>query len=142
MSKDPAIDFDELVIQASELLRERGNPRRHRVACALKCGSGRVYLGIHVYSRRVNVCAEMVALGQAIARGETEILASVAVMKSENQNTIVPVSPCGMCRELLTYYSEDCRVLVVDGDETTDVAAKELLPMPWRFPDGDPEPPR
>lgn len=80
----------------------------------------------------------MVALGQAIAEGETEILASVAVMRSERRDDIVPVSPCGLCRELLTYYSEDCRVLVVDGDETTELAAKELLPMPWRFPDGDP----
>lgn len=142
MSEVAAIDFDELVARASELLRERGNPKRHRVACALKCGSGRVYLGIHVFSRRVNVCAEMVALGQAIAEGENEIVASVAVMKSENQDAIVPVSPCGMCRELLTYYSEDCRVLVVDGNDTTDVAAKELLPMPWRFPDGDPDPTR
>lgn len=142
MSEGTAADFDKLVTLASELLRERGDPTRHRVACALECGSGRIYRGIHVFSRRVSVCAEMVALGRAIVEGETEIRASVAVMRSESRNRIVPVSPCGLCRELLAYYSEDCRVLVVDGGETKVVTVKELLPMPWRFPDGDPGPSR
>ena len=134
------VDFDKLVTVASELLRERGDPNRHRVACAIEGGSGRIYRGLHVFSRRLSVCAEMVALGQALAEGETEIRASVAVMKSESRNEIVPVSPCGLCRELLSYYSEACRVLVPDGDATKEVTMDELLPMPWRFPDGDPAP--
>lgn len=129
------IRFPELVVKASELLQERGHPQRHRVACALQTGSGRIFLGIHVFSRRLSVCAEMVALGQALVEGETELRACVAVMKSEKRGECVPVAPCGLCRELLGYYSSDCQILVPDGSDTTIVTVEELLPMPWRFPD-------
>lgn len=135
---EAAIDFDELVTTASELWEERGHPQRHRVACALQAGSGRVYRGLHVFSRRLSVCAEMVALGQALIEGETEIRASVAVMWSEKRQQCVPVSPCGLCRELLSYYSEDCQVMVPQGETAVVLSMSELLPMAWRFPDGDP----
>ena len=62
------------------------------------------------------VCAEAVALGQAITdAGETGIETIVAVRHpppEEKDRTIAVVSPCGACRELIWDYDRNARVIV------------------------------
>ena len=62
------------------------------------------------------VCAEAVALGQAVTEiGETGIETIVAVRHpapDEKDQTIAVVSPCGACRELIWDYDRNARVIV------------------------------
>ncbi len=62
------------------------------------------------------VCAEAVALGQAITNaGETGIEMIVAVRHpppEEKDRPIAVVSPCGACRELIWDYDRNARVIV------------------------------
>lgn len=58
---------------------------------------------------RIAVCAEAVAIGMAAAAGDTDIDTIVTV---DRHGHIVP--PCGMYRELISDYSADCRVILVE----------------------------
>jgi cytidine deaminase len=121
----------ELVGAALELLRERAEPGRHEVAAALRTKSGAVHRGLHVESSigRASICAEGVAIGAAAAAGDTEIDAIVAVLDTGDDWRVV--TPCGLCRELISDYAPEATV--IDYDATRDepvrpVPVVELLP--------------
>lgn len=131
----------ELVAAALELLRERAVPGRHEVAAALRTKSGAVHRGLHVESSigRASICAEGVAIGAAAAAGDTEIEAIVAVLDSGDGWRVV--TPCGLCRELISDYSP--AAVVIDYDASREEPVKpvpvmELLPGKttrlWRDP--------
>jgi cytidine deaminase len=81
---------------------------------------------------RVDVCAEAVALGMAIAAGEKGLDTIVAVQRG-NRNSRSPrgriVPPCGVCREMLNDYAPHLTVLLA-GPKGSLVRrqAEELLP--------------
>ena len=143
MGLDLGSDLDsdsdlELLEAARALARERFVPDWHSVAAALRTSSGRVFTAIHLDANvgRVAVCAEAIALGMAVAAGERELESIVAVRHpkpDEADQTIRVVSPCGMCREMLTDYSPDVVVLLPDGlDGIARATAAELLPVKYR----------
>ena len=78
------------------------------------------------------VCAEAVALGQAItSAGETGIEMIVAVRHpapDEKNRPIAVVSPCGACRELIWDYDRNARVIVPGGNGPETVGIGELIP--------------
>jgi cytidine deaminase len=78
------------------------------------------------------VCAEAVALGQAVTEiGETGIETIVAVRHPEpadKDQTIVVVSPCGSCRELIWDYDRNARVIVPSANGPAIAPISELLP--------------
>ena len=78
------------------------------------------------------VCAEAVALGQAITdAGETGIDTIVAVRHpppDETDRPIAVVSPCGACRELIWDYDRNARVIVPGASGPETVGIGELLP--------------
>jgi cytidine deaminase len=46
-----------------------------------------------------------------------------------------PVAPCGLCRQVLTEFSPDCRVLMANTAGRIRLATlKELLPLAFRWP--------
>lgn len=99
----------------------------HTVGAAVRCRNGKVYTGVNVYSIH-GACAEQVAIGAAITAGEREFEAIVAV-EGEKGDRILP--PCGNCRQMLSDYAPDCRVIVMADGEIRKVAAKELLPFAY-----------
>ena len=122
----------ELVAAALELLRERAEVGRHEVAAALRTKSGAVHTGLHVESSvgRASICAEGVAIGNAAADGDTEIETIVAVLDTGEGGWRV-VTPCGLCRELISDYAPEA--IVIDYDAARDEPVKpvpvmELLP--------------
>lgn len=118
---------------ARELLLRAHHPQLHQVAAAVRTASGGIYLGLHMGSRRINVCAESSALANAQMAGDTDIVAMVAVCKNDDGRVVV-TNPCGVCRELMGTYCQDADV-VVDVRGTALVArASDLLPLPWMFP--------
>jgi cytidine deaminase len=124
----------ELVEAASEAIRQRYRHDWQEVGAALRLRTGRIFTGVNLdaYLGRMAVCAEAVALGQAITQlGGTGIETIVAVRHSPPTDvnpTISVVSPCGACRELIWDYDRNARVIVPGNGEPTVAMIGDLLP--------------
>jgi cytidine deaminase len=124
----------DLVGSAVELLRSRAAVGRHEVAAALRTKAGAVHRGLHVESSigPASICAEGAAIAAAAAAGDTEIEAIVAVLDTgEDGEGWRVVTPCGLCRELISDYAP--AATVIDYDAGREPAVKpvpvgELLP--------------
>ena len=114
-----------LVEVARELIAIRFEEDHHHIAAALRTTSGEIYTGVHVeaYVGRITICAEAVAIGAAATAGDTKIHTIVAVNELGDI-----VSPCGMCRELISDYSPEARVILQRQGEPITVPVLELLP--------------
>ena len=66
----------------------------HTVGAAIRCKSGKIYIGVNIYSLH-GACAEQVAIGTAITHGERDFKTIVAV-RGKDGKEIIP--PCGNCR--------------------------------------------
>ena len=120
----------ELIRAARGALRADMNPRRHGVGCAIRAGSGRVYVGVNVEACGYGPCAEPIALGAAIASGEKRFVAAVAVVPKGKGAEVL--SPCGNCRQLFLDYAPDAWVIVKDGARVFKARATDLLPAAYR----------
>lgn len=94
------------------------------VGAALLGKSGRVYTGCNVenavYSE--TICAERTAVVKAVSEGEQEFVA-VAVATRDGG------SPCGACRQVLSEFSPDLLVLMVDAaGNVQESTIRDLLP--------------
>jgi len=124
----------ELIISASEAIKRRYRNDWQEVGAALRTRDGRIYSGVNLdaYLGRMAVCAEAVALGQAVTEvGETGIETIVAVRHPEPHEpdqAITVVSPCGSCRELIWDYDRNARVIVPSSNGPVIAAIGELLP--------------
>ena len=99
----------------------------HTVGAAIRCKSGKIYVGVNVYSLH-GACAEQVAIGAAITNGEKEFETIVAV-RGKNGEEILP--PCGNCRQILHDYMPECEVIVPVNGKLTKITAEELLPFSY-----------
>ncbi|HEY1382116.1 MAG TPA: cytidine deaminase [Dongiaceae bacterium] len=130
-------DDQVLIDTAKSLIEQRYLEGRHHIASAVRGASGKVYTGLHLdtYVGRASVCAEAVALGQAMASGETRIQAIVSVRhprpREQHQDCKV-VSPCGICREMLTDFAAGGVVILLNGNAHVRVPVEELLPAKYR----------
>lgn len=130
-------DDQALIDQARALIEQRYLENRHHIASAVRGASGRIYTGLHLdtYVGRASVCAEAVALGQAMAAGETGIQAIVSVRhprpREQHQDCKV-VSPCGICREMLTDFAAGAVVILLKDSGLARVPVEELLPAKYR----------
>jgi cytidine deaminase len=123
----------KLIEAASEAIRKRYRYDWQEVGAALRMRSGKIFTGVSLdaYLGRMAVCAEAVALGQAVTEGETGIDTIVAVRHpapDENGRGIAVVSPCGACRELISDYDRDARTIVPGPNGPQSVRIAELLP--------------
>lgn len=123
----------ELFNVAKDQLERTYHPERHQVAAAVRTASGAVHRGLHIGSRRVNVCAESSAIAQAQMAGDGQVRTIVAVCKDEGGRVVV-TNPCGVCRELLAEYGPAAEVIVDLAGAVRKVDASALLPNPWMFP--------
>ena len=124
----------ELIEAASEAIRRRYRYDWQEVGAALRTRSGKVFTGVSLdaYLGRMAVCAEAVALGQAITvAGEFGIEMVVAVRHppvEQKDRPIVVVSPCGACRELIWDYDRNAQVIVPGDNGPEVVRINDLLP--------------
>ncbi|MBI9044095.1 MAG: cytidine deaminase [Anaerolineaceae bacterium] len=114
-----------LVNLAKDLISKRFKENYHHIAAALRTTSGKIFTGVHVeaYIGRITICGEAVAIGAAATGGDTQIDTIVAV---NELGTVV--SPCGMCRELISDYSKDANVIVTRNGALETIPILELLP--------------
>lgn len=101
---------------------------KHTVGAAVRCKSGKVYLGVNVYAIHGS-CAEYIAIGAAITAGEREFDCIVAV-RGGAQHEVLP--PCGNCRQMLVGYAPSCDVIVETEAGLRKISAKELVPFAYR----------
>ena len=135
---------EDLIAAARAAIAKLYKENRHHIGSALRTKGGRVYTAVHLdtYVGRASVCAEAVALGRAIAEGETEIETIVSVRHprpSEADRTIRIVSPCGICREMLSDFAAGSRVIVPGESGPVAVAVDELLPRKYAVPKSRPD---
>ncbi len=118
----------DLIKSAGRIISDRFKENVHHIGAALRTRAGKIYSAVHLEAHvgRIAVCAEAIALGMAAAEGDTDIDTIVAV----NQKGDV-VSPCGMCRELISDYSPDAHV-IIRGAEGAEVVSVSLL-LPYKY---------
>ncbi len=107
----PSIELKdkELIENARAIIAKRFKEDYHHIGAALRTKSGKVFSAVHLeaYVGRVAVCAEAIAIGMAAAAGDTDIDTIVAV---NSHGRVIP--PCGICRELISDYSSNCKVII------------------------------
>ena len=124
----------ELIVAATAAIKERYRYDWQEVGAALRTRSGKTFTGVNLdaYLGRMAVCAEAVALGRAVVDlGDAGIDTIVAVRHpppEQKDRSIVVVSPCGACRELIFDYDRRARVIVPNGTSPAVVPISELLP--------------
>lgn len=126
-------DDRELIQAAKDVTESRFTHKRHFVGAALRGADGSIHTGINVEANigRTAVCAEPVAIGSAITDGVDDFEAIVAVRHPGPDEDGEPflVSPCGVCREMITDYGKDVEVIFSnDDDRPAKARAIDLLP--------------
>jgi cytidine deaminase len=117
---------DPLVEAARAVQRHAYVPySRFRVGCALEADDGRVFVGCNVEnaSYGLTICAERAAVCAAVAAGARVLRRAVVVTDADP-----PAAPCGACRQVLSEFGRDLRVLGVGPGGSTAWTMAELLP--------------
>ena len=119
----------ELIAEAQKAIRLKYDQKHynHTVGAAVRCKNDKVYVGVNLYSLH-GACAEQVAIGTAITKGERDFDVIVSVRGKEGEE-IIP--PCGNCRQILYDYMPDCDIIVSVCGELKKIKAKELLPFSY-----------
>ncbi|MDP5274912.1 cytidine deaminase [Chengkuizengella axinellae] len=128
-------DF-KLIDEAKKKIIELYEDDKHHVGASLRTSSGNVVSAVHIeaYVGRVTVCAEAIAIGTLISNGEKQFDTIVAVRhpySDEVNRELKIVSPCGMCRELISDYSPDCFVIINLNEELVKVKIGSLIPLKY-----------
>lgn len=127
----------ELFDRARDELDRHYDASDHQVAAAIRGQSGAIYCGLHLGSRRINICAEWSALAAAVMADDTPATDAVAVCRAAD-GRIVVTNPCGLCRELMGRYAPHASVLIDSNTGIRKVRIEELLPHPWLLADENP----
>jgi cytidine deaminase len=98
---------------------------RYTVGAALLAASGRIYDGVNVENAAYGdtICAERTAAVKAVSEGEREFVAIAVASRNGGM-------PCGSCRQVLSEFGLDARVLIVDdnGRIVSRTTLRDLLP--------------
>lgn len=101
---------------------------KFQVGAALLCADGSIQRGCNVEnaSYPAGICAERTAISAAVARGQKRFVA-IAIAGPPG----VALTPCGICRQVMSEFSRDGALLVIARDargtaQTTTIGV--LLP--------------
>jgi len=135
----------ELIEAARAIIRSPFKPGWHAVGSALRTRSGRIHVGVHLECNvgRIAVCAEAIALGRAVIDEPGAEMESIVAVWQESLDDQIPrvVSPCGMCREMISDYAPACHVIVPGEGGAELVSVTSLLPRKYSRRAGEPERP-
>ena len=95
------------------------------VGAAVEAESGRIYSGCNVEnaSLGLTVCAERIAIFNAVSAGETKLRRLLVVANSAG-----PVSPCGACRQVMQEFNLSEVILCNVAGNCRMLTLSELLP--------------
>jgi cytidine deaminase len=118
-----------LTDKAAEVMKKAYAPySKFSVGCAVKGESGTVYQGCNVEnaSYGATICAERVAITQAIAQGEKTIT-ELALITSSTE----PCMPCGLCLQVIAEFATPqlkISASSADKKKVTELQLSDLLP--------------
>ena len=98
-----------------------------KVGAALLTESEKIYTGCNIenISFGATNCAERTAVFKAISEGEKAFKA-IAIVSSSGKFT----PPCGICRQVLSEFSEDMDIILADKDDNIKIIKlNELIPF-------------
>lgn len=126
----------ELICEAKKIIENLYEIDKHHIGCAIRTKTGKIITAVHIeaYIGRITICAEAIGLGKAISEGEKEFDAIVAVRhphEDEVNKEITVVTPCGMCRELISDYCPDINVIIPYKENIVKCKISELLPLKY-----------
>lgn len=101
------------------------------VGAALECADGTVFTGCNVENAAYGdtICAERCAVVKAVSEGQTDFV-RIAVWGDSRGYCM----PCGSCRQVLSEFSADLRVIAARGDGSfVAFPLSELLPHTFGF---------
>lgn len=128
------MEDSELIIEAAQVREYAYAPySKYKVGAALLGISGRVYTGCNVENGvyPLGICAERAAVAKAVSEGERQFEAIAVV--TEDGGT-----PCGACRQVLSEFGLDIRVIVASISGHMRVfTVRELLPEAFTLALGD-----
>ena len=120
------VSDDDLIKYSLEAQNYSYSPYSHfKVGAALLTSNGTVYTGTNVENAAYGPtnCAERTAVFKAVSEGEQKFTA-IAITSSGGDFTY----PCGPCRQVLSEFGLDTRVIVFNGTEKKVTTVGELLP--------------
>ena len=122
----------DLATEVATANSDRYSDMSMHTGCVIKAKSGKIYKGVNIKTSH-SICAEQVALGQALANGEREF-DTIVVVKLNSEGMARVVSPCGVCRYMFDKMETDMWVLVEDikNGKVLKVKVSELLPYPYK----------
>ena len=119
---------DNELVEAARAVRENAYApfSEFRVGAALLSDDGEIITGSNVESASygLTVCAERVAVWNAISQGKRKITKLAVVADTED---LTP--PCGVCRQIIWEFGGDIPVIFSNlNGKTETVQMKDLLP--------------
>ncbi|MFZ5826059.1 MAG: cytidine deaminase [Bacillota bacterium] len=119
---------DERLIEAARSARERAYVpySRFPVGAALLTEDGTLYSGCNIENASYGLtnCAERTAIFKAVSDGHQRFT-TIAVIA----DTADACSPCGACRQVMSEFGPDAKVILTNLQGTTLVTTvRELLP--------------
>ena len=117
--------FDLISIAVKAQQNAKAKYSNFRVGAALLTLDGKVYEGCNIESSSygLTICAERVALYNAIADGQSNFL-SLALTNSNNKYC----TPCGACRQVLYDYAPDLQIIIHQKNNYKILSISDLLP--------------
>src|SRR4051812_2753189 len=119
---------DQQLVDAARAVRENAYApfSKFKVGAALQTDDGQIIVGSNVESASygLTVCAERVAVWNAISHGKRKITRIAVVTDTED---LTP--PCGVCRQIIWEFGGDIPVLFANiNGKVETVQMRDLLP--------------
>ena len=129
----------ELIERAKDAIRKGFKKGWHSVGAALRTRDGEIFTSIHFEATvgRIAVCAEPIAIANAVMSGKEKFDTIVAVMHPKPEKGRMDyevVSPCGMCREMVTDYDPETKVIIFAEGKLKKMHMSDLLPYKFKDP--------
>ena len=122
------MNYSFLVEKARESMKYAFAPYSNfKVGAALLTENEKIYIGCNIenISFGATNCAERTAVFKAVSEGEKNFKA-IAIVSSSGKFT----PPCGICRQVLSEFSEDMDIILADKDDNIKIIKlNELIPF-------------
>ena len=101
------------------------------VGAALLCADGEIITGANVENSSYGgaICAERVAITNAVTHGRRDFEAIAIVGALKGQSPTETCMPCGICRQFMCEFcSSDFKIVLADGENVKIYTMGDLLP--------------
>ncbi|MHA1616804.1 MAG: cytidine deaminase [Candidatus Njordarchaeales archaeon] len=124
-------NIDDMIKVAKEVINNAYSPySKIRIAAVVRGKSGKLYYGVNIEnaSYGLTICAERVAIFNAVAQGERKF-ETILIYSPD----VMPW-PCGACRQVMSeFFSPETKVVIVGKEHMKELIFRELWPPEYSF---------